>query len=195
MTFSELREKVRCIIEGYFANATVVYSEAQNLVKPNDPFIRLRISRLRRGLFSINEVFEGGLQRLVESQAAVTIELFTHGKKEYADNGLIFRNNTAVNDLSDLVNYLQSRFVDDINDVVFISDGEVIDQTAPLDGDFEYRALVDMTVKFWQVLKGYADVSGNGGEETASGGRAANLANMDVFDIDFNKIEIEQEEE
>ena len=197
MTVEELRDNLFEIIQGYFAGATVRWGE-QNSARPTTPFIRLKLNSLRRPQHSIRQVENDVPRGYFESTITLTVELFTHGRQIVDEDGDSYFVNTAVDDMVDFVNYMTSFHADDVYDLLDISvrpEGDVLDTSAVLDSDYEYRAMQEFIVSFIQETDGYAGIAKNNWKPTPSGGGTAELANKKISDIDCRNIKIENNKE
>ena len=106
--------------------------------------------------------------------------------------------NTAVDDMVDFVNYMTSFHADDVYDLLNISvrpEGDVLDTSAVLDSDYEYRAMQEFIISFVQETDGYAGIAKSNWKPTPSGGGTAELANKTISDIDCRDIKIENNKE
>ncbi len=150
MNFENLRNCVYDIISAYFdEKINVIWQNAQNMVKPNSPFVRLNMTNAKRNVHSCNVSTENGYIRAVESVARLQVELFTHGKRQIDFDGQEFYEDTAVSDLSDLQNYLTSYLCDDVYtalNICIIPAGDVMNTAFVLDDTYEYRAMAEFNV-------------------------------------------------
>lgn len=197
MTLEELRDHLYEIIQRYFTGATVMWGE-QNNTRPTSPFIRLKLGSLKRPQHFINQTDKNASRSYIPSTTILSVELFTHGRKMADEDGDFYFVNTAVDDMADFVNYMVSPHADDVYEGLDISvrpEGNIIDTSAVLDSDYEYRAMQEFVVDFLQESRGYAGIERDNWEPTPSGGGTAALANEKISDIDCRNIEIKDNKE
>ena len=191
MTVRELRDTLYEIVQGYFAGAEVAWSE-QNAVKSTNPLIRLKLGSIKRPSYFINQVDNNAPCGYICSTTMLTVDLFTHGEEIVDEEGYSIYVNTALDDMADFINYLQSYYVDDMCENLNISirpEGDIKDTSAVLDNDYSYRAMQEFVVSFVQETRGYAGISRENWKPTPSGGGTAELANMELTDISEVNIE------
>lgn len=192
MTVQELRSTIYKIAQDYFGGAVAVWNKQTDRTKPKLPFLSIDVGNVHRTQHEISILRNDEFMGVLPSHVYVTFMLFTLGGKR--PNGTIYEN-TAANDLQDFINYLLSREVDDIStgyDVTFDMEGDVQDLTDLLDNDYQYAARQQMRVMFGQVVRGYADIRRDDWKPTASGGGTEEIASKQIYDIDPEKIEIEE---
>ena len=191
MTVQELKQTIFTIAQGYFGGAVVVWNKQADRTKPKFPFLSIEVGDVHRTEHEITILKDDEFMGVLPSYVYVTFMLFTlGGKNEYS-----IYENTAANDLQDFTNYLLSREVDDIStgyDVTFDMEGDVQDLTDLLDNDYQYAARQQMRVMFGQIVRGYADIRRDNWQPTASGGGTEEIASKQIYDIDPEKIEIEE---
>lgn len=194
MTVQELKSTIYKIAQDYFGGAVAVWNKQTDRTKPQLPFLSIDVGNVHRTQHEISILRNDEFMGVLPSHVYVTFMLFTLGGKR--PNGTIYEN-TAANDLQDFINYLLSREVDDIStgyDVTFDMEGDVQDLTDLLDNDYQYAARQQMRVMFGQVVRGYADIRRDDWKPTASGGGTEEIASKLIYDIDKDKIEIEEVE-
>ena len=191
MKVSELKDVLYEIIQGYFAGADVAWSE-QNAVKSQNPLIRLKMGSIKRPLHFINGVENNAPCGYICSTTMLTVDLFTHGEEIVDEDGYAIYVNTALDDMADFLNYLQSPHVDDICENLNISirpEGDIKDTSAVLDNDYSYRAMQEFVVSFVQETRGYAGISRENWKPTPSGGGTEELANKELTDVENVNIQ------
>ena len=191
MKISELKDTLYEIVQGYFAGAEVAWSE-QNAVKSQNPLIRLKMGSIKRPLHFINGVENNAPCGYISSTTMLTVDLFTHGEEIVDEEGFAIYVNTALDDMADFLNYLQSPYVDEMCENLNISirpEGDIKDTSAVLDNDYSYRAMQEFVVSFVQETRGYAGISRENWKPTPSGGGTEELANMELTDIETVNIE------
>lgn len=215
MNSNELRHTLRDIVQMYFANATVLWSNGR-YTKPNKPYITISLRSVTKTIHSIRSAPNGVLRQSYPSQAVFTVNLITEGKRKASKEGYTdIYDNTAVADLEDFCNFIESvkvSYICDEKDISIVQNGTVTDVTALLDGmEPEYRAMVEFTVDYMQEVSGGYNVSNrikvhlanqdndqDDGEDaeafepTPSGGRTEELVNSEIgYFEQVEKIESE----
>jgi hypothetical protein len=199
------------LVSVYFGGATIVWGQAKT-VKPTNPLIALRTISIAGPYTSIAESVNGVPVSYKPSKTALQVDLFTKGAELTDDDGITGAyENTALNDLADFVNFVNSEYVENWcmnNDVSVIVSGPVRDLTELInDASWDYRAMVELEVGFTQVALGYTGTMYEDGvayddngnpipnpfEQTPSGGRTQELA--DDYTGWFEQVETEYEEE
>ena len=189
MDLTNLRKLLYTITKRYFVNSEVRWGEQNSGASHDLPFIRLKLENVKREQFPHEAVSDGFITRHIPSTVIFSVELFTHGQEVDTGSGKYYIN-TATNDLEEFVNYLDSHYVNWIcleNNIAIVQAGDVMETTAAMDANYEYRALQRFEIFFTQVSGGYTGVT----ESTASGG------NSELFDLNdsyFTEIEINEEE-
>lgn len=196
MTVEELRNHLYEIISGYFSEANVIWGE-QNSVNPKSPFVRLKLSSIRRPQHFIMLNGDNNFDNHIPSTAMLEVELFTNGRVLEDENGDTYAVNTALDDMADFVNYMVSYLADDLYYELNISirpEGDILDTSAVLDSDYQYRALQEFVVDFTQTTKGYAGIFKEDYEPSSSGGGTEELADMPVYYIEHVDVQESKEE-
>lgn len=210
MNSKELSDVLRGIVEMYFANADVIWSQRNNTQRKK-PCVALKLRSAGRATHSSDIQEDDVLRGYIPSKLILEINLFTNGRKtEVGDGMLPIFENTAVADLEDFCNFVVSPKVTEICDeenITIMQKGDVIDVTALLDGvDNEFRAQVEFDVDYMQEVTGAYGVSvpmfTPEGEETEgslstfvptpSGGRTEEQVNTEIGY--FIEVETESEE-
>ena len=197
MTLENLRDILLNMVQGYFAGASVMWGE-QNNVRPSSPFIRLKLGSISRPQHLLLKTGNAVPCGYILSTTIFSVELFTHGRKMTDEDGDSYFINTAMDDLSDFVSYMLSPYADDVyerHNISLRTEGDILDTSAVLDSDYEYRAMQEFAVEFMQEARGYAGISHDNWEPTPSGGGTADLASKEISDIDCRSIEIKETEE
>lgn len=191
MTVNELKEALHEIIQGYFVGADVAWAD-QNAVKSSNPLIRLKLGSIKRPTYFINGDVNNAPCGYICSTTRLTVDLFTHGEEIVDEEGYAIYVNTALDDMADFLNYLQSPLVDDMCETLNISilpEGDIKDTSAVLDNDYSYRAMQEFVVSFVQETRGYSGIKRANWKPTPSGGGTDELANKDLTYIE--KVDIE----
>lgn len=162
MTIGELREALREIVKQYFSGAAVKWTN-ENDLKPTGPLVTLRLGNVHRELFAIHENREGHPVKLYHSRAMLEVNLYTPGGTGKLKPGIRTKAvNTALNDMQDFLNYMDSDAVSGKLgrfDITVLPEGPAQDVSALVDGlQYEYRAMQEFTVDFTQNAAGLAGI-------------------------------------
>ena len=192
MTYEELCDEVKSIVDIYFDGATVVWGNTEQ-TKPKGPFVKLTMGLLTHTQHGIEQIEDEEVYNCIPSSASLTVELFTHGRK-VKKGQYTYQKNTAVSDMMDFVKFITSPYVDELcesKDIAFTAEGGVLDTSAVLDPNYEYRALQEFTVSYTDTTRGYAGISRTDWQQTPSGGGTKALADKKINDIDAGIINSE----
>lgn len=193
MTQRELKDKILELISFYFNGATVEWSE-QNGVRPSDPLVRLRLDDMKRGHQFARRMVSGVEVSYGQAESTLTVRLFTHGKHENdPEEGSIYIN-SAVDDLRDMIDFLESQYSIEWqirNNIAIVPDEQGISDTSSVvDEDFEYSAMVKVRLSFMTTSEGYYGIHTKNWHQTPSGGGTDEQGNEMTSDIDRDRIEI-----
>lgn len=195
MRVTEALEFFRTVTKTYFANATVVYSRQSRVAKPELGLVVITPGNLKRSYLPTYEQMAPKFIGCYESNIQLTIDLFTHGWPIEEEGVTVAYENTALEDMLEFENYLNSQYVTDLchaQDTAIIIEGESQDLTGIVnDTNYEYRARIIVSLRFIQKAIGYAGVEG-GRIPTSTGGGTEWLASQDGGY--FEDVEIEEEE-
>ena len=214
MTERQLKRKLHGMIKKYYANATVTWRQASS-VRPASPVITLGIKSISRHYQPVVEDVNAVPVDCYPSKTTVQIDLYTKGAPIIDDdNATSAMENTALDDLVSLVNYLNSRHISDWcmeNDISIIADSPVLDTTQLIyDAAWDYRATTKIKVNFTQHVVGNAGIMFHNGvlynengtpqstppqeqlEPSTTGGGTPELANQSTDWI--AKVEVEETE-
>ena len=194
MTVGEAKAVFRQIAVEYFAGATVVWGSLQAAVKPKLPFLVLQTGSVIRTRDVIRPADE--LTRYIPEKIMIDINLYSPGKQVQTQYGS-YRENTAVEDLEDFVNYLMSPYAQEKlrdNNIAITFEGGVNDVSTVIDNEYEYRAMQEIYLHFVGETAGYAGISRDKWAQTASGGGTALLAADKDEEIEQIQFEIDEGE-
>ena len=164
MTIREATKLFRQLLSVYFQNATVTHSKHSNVVKPVQPLVKLSlISAGERPLNPPTEFVDGHFIASYPTTATFQIDLFTKGAEIDVPDGYIAPSeNTALNDMIDLLNFLGSEYVViwcNQHDVALQPNGIPQDTSALINGSsYEFRSTVEISFSFTQPAIGYAGI-------------------------------------
>lgn len=194
MTVNNLKKIFYSRTKAYWENATVAWGNTKK-VKPNAPLVILRLGTVSRAVQPITQMINGIVFSAYPSDVPIQIDLFTKGQTvnvefdEYSEN-------TALNDLLDFVNFMDSvstiEWSNKNNISVSLLNG-VRDLSDVLNGNqWQYRAMCELQVAFTQWAAEYhgilneasiifekglpVDVIRENWKQTASGGGTKTLA-------------------
>lgn len=196
MTIEEVKDALVEIISTYFPTTQIVWAEQRKLVKPSGTFIQLKLRNLGASLHSIKETENVVLCGYKPSKTMLEVQLFTRGAtKTFVEGGekVKVSVNTALNDIMELTNFLTSEYADafyEKYDICVRQEGEAQDVSGLVDTSYEYRAMQEYVVEFVQTVQGYAGISRDNWQPTASGGGTEELANSEIPELDAGSIEI-----
>lgn len=186
MTQSELKENLYELVETYFGGANVVWGMT-GAVNPNNPMVSLTMGDIIRHYQPIKQNADGVPVYVYPSTTRLQVDLFTKGAKTTDEPDVkTAMVNTAVNDLTDFVNYLNSIYVDNwsgANDITILAN-TVRDLTALTnDTSWDYRAMVELEISFTQIASGFTGIGYEDGVPypfvpTPSGGGTQDLADQ-----------------
>ena len=169
MTQSELKEKLYDLVAVYFASldpGNIVWGKTKPL-KPNSPMVSLGLAQVQRPYRPARQYVDGVIPDSYPSSTILRIDLFTKGAPTTDKPNVTAQNeNTAVNDLSDFANFLNSVYVDHWcgNSGVSLRARTVQDLTAiNNETSWQYRALLEIDVGFMQNATGHTATSFEGG--------------------------------
>ena len=211
MTLNQLKSVLLERTTEYWGGATVAWG-ATKKVKPLAPLVILRLGTVTRAAQPVTQMINGIVFSAYPSEVPLQIDLFTKGNTVEVAEGQ-YNENTAVNDLLDFVNFLDSTASiewSNKNDIgVSIMSGvqdlsEVIN-----DSQWQYRSMVELRLTFTQwaaeyngVLSETSIIFNKAGlpvginpnwQQTASGGGTQDLA--DAVTGFFDEIQPKIEEE
>ena len=200
MTQSELKRKLYELAAIYFEPLTdrgnIVWGRTKP-VNPGSPMVALTTGPINRAQRPIRMYRDGIVQDCWPSETMLQVDLFTKGAPVTDDpNVTAARENTAVCDLTDFVNFIHSAYVDNwcyINDIS-LNVSNIHDLTALTnDTSWTYRAMAEITVGFVQTAVEHAANPITGSLPTHSGGRSQQLADKKTGW--FEQVEVEYDKE
>lgn len=196
MTIEELKDVLCEIIGTYFPTIDIVWAEQRKLVKPSGTFIQLKLRNSGASLFSIKGTGTDALCGYKPSKTMLEVQLFTHGaiRTSIIDGQEVRESvNTALNDITELTNFLTSEYADEFYekyDICVRPEGDAQDVSGLVDTTYEYRAMQEYVIDYMQTVKGKANITRADWQPTASGGGTKELAGMEIPEIDAGSIEI-----
>ena len=217
MTQQELKKKLYDLVSTYFSGAGVSWSMTKK-ANPNSPMVALTMGTIYRHYLPTRGDVNGVPIDCYQCYTTLQVDLFTMGADRAGGESVTAeRENTAVNDMADFVNFLNSVYVDHwclLNDVSIQAD-RIHDVTQLAnDSSWDFRAMVELAIGFTQNAVGYSATMYEGGvkydesgnpiptppeqppppvESTPSGGRSQELG--DQYTGWFEQVETEQVKE
>ena len=190
MTQTELKQKLYELVSLYFGGATIVWGMT-NAVQSKAPLITLRMGNISRPYQPIRQNKDGISADYYPSKTTIQIDLFTSGVELNKEAGITAaRENTAVNDMTDFVNFINSVYVDDWsgqNDISILAN-EIHDLTELVNStQWQYRAMVELEIGFTQCAVGNAAIMNERGIPYHSNGVPKYDRKGYVLDEDGNK--------
>ena len=172
MTQRELKERLYDITAEYFAlldkQGSIVWGKTKP-VNPNSPMVTLTMSDTARPYRPMRRYIDGVPHDSYPSSTILRVDLFTKGAPTTDKENVMSRNeNTAVNDLSDFANFLNSVYADHWcgRNGISLKARTVQDLTALInDISWQYRALLEIDVGFMQTSAGFTGTNFESGIE------------------------------
>jgi len=202
MTQQELKKHLFDLVSVYFSElkskGNIIWGKHKP-VNPNSPMVALTTGSIGRAYHPIRQYKKGIVHDTWPSETSLKVDLFTKGAPiTDAPNVTAAMENTAVNDLTDFVIFLNSVYVDHwsyANDIS-ISTNDIHDLTELTnDTSWDYRAMTEIDIGFTQCAVEYAANPSPGVQiPTSSGGRPQGLADEKTDWFDTVEIEYMKEE-
>jgi len=188
MNLNEVKNAIYDVVSGYFAGASVIWAEQINTT-PSLPYVTLKTGGVGRTRVPV--VDGDDFNRMhYPSTTTLEINLYTAGKpvetedhtdRESAEKGFTGNHeNTAVSDLTDFFNYLESEYTTDYltgKGVNICLNPPVRDLTSLQNNrEYRFRAMAEASVSFsWEADNAYGvgcmpeipDSSGGGNRKMA----------------------------
>lgn len=192
MNLEEVKETLYDIAAMFFDRATIIWTEQVN-TKPFLPYITLKTGGIQRPPFPV--IDENG-NRYYSCRTTAEINLYTKGKPVTAGEGVTGNfANTAVSDLMDFFNFLESDRITDL----LAEKGMDISLVPPVrdltdlqnDSRYRYRSMAEAAVSFFQEADGAYGISGMQTVPNSSGGGKPEMAKA-AQDI-IEEVEITEE--
>lgn len=195
MTQRELKQNLYELVCTYFGGAKVVWGRGKK-VRGGEPMVVLYMGSVERPYQPITKNNCGVPVNCYPSKTTLQIDLYTKGDSLSNDDTVTApHENTAVDDLTDFVNFINSAYVDNwsgIHDISILGN-QIHDLTELInDTSWDYRAMVELEIGFTQNAVGYTGTMYENGKaycedgspvlkqptfkQTPSGGRTRELA-------------------
>jgi len=195
MTQRELKRLLYALVGTYFAvlqqQGNIVWSKTKP-VNPNSPYVSLKMGKIKRSYRPIRRFSDDVTVNSYPSRTLLEVNMYTKGAAVTDDpNVTAARENTALNDLTEFVNFLGSEFVDSwclANDVS-IDCNQVHDLTELVnDTSWDYRAMIEVKVGYTQHATGYTGTMYDDGRPYHSNGNPKYDKDGWPLDPDGNRL-------
>lgn len=163
MTVTEVKDAIRELTEMYFSGATVTYTKQSFTAKPLKPLVTLTTGSVSRPRNPPVKIIDGRPVSFYPATLPIQMDLFTHGRKIAPKPGYTpIMVNTAEDDMLAFADFLNSDFTVQWcheRDLAVIIQNTVEDLTGLInDTNYEYRAMLEITVGFTMTAIGYTGV-------------------------------------
>lgn len=161
-------------------------------MRPQSPLIALTAGSVTRPYQPITQTVDGVPVNCYPSKTTIQVDLFTKGEKLTDENSVTaVMENTAVNDLTDFLNFLNSAYVDDwstLNDVSILAN--TVQDLSQLINDtvWDYRAMVELEIGFTQAAVGYTGTMYDSGMDYYENGKPKYDKNWNPLDENGNPL-------
>lgn len=191
MNLEAVKEVIYDLVSGFFGEATVLWSEQIN-TKPPLPYVTLKVSGINKTRFPV--LSEDDI-RYYPSSTTLEINIYTKGQAITTSNHVTGNHsNTAMSDLNDFFNYVDSEMMVDwlANKGIDISLIPPIRDLTDLQNDskYRYRSMAEATVSFAEEADGPYGISGMYATPNSSGGGKTEMKDT-VSDV-IEEIEIKE---
>jgi hypothetical protein len=215
MTINNLKQILYERFTLYWQGAEVAWGNTDK-VEPELPLVLMRPGIVTRSSQPVTKMKNGIVFNAYPSEVSVQIDLFTQGKAVSIPGKDNHYENTALNDLIDFINYLDSVSAlewSDENDIsISLLNGAQDLSEVVNDSQWQYRAMAEINVSFTQWTAEYngilsetsiifdgagnpVGVNSENWKPTASGGGSQELADESTGFFEEAEITYEQEEE
>lgn len=154
MRLYDLKEYVYTLVQSYFQSAIITWANEVS-IKKKPPQITLQLGNVRRSTFPIDQSqVDGKVVRYYPSTVMLNINSFIIGNGAANES----QDNTAISDLNEFINYIDSPEVVDTlyqAGLSFSITGPIQDVPKLLGTThYEYRAMVELQIDFTQEVNG-----------------------------------------
>ncbi len=163
MNTREARELVYELMALFFSGADVLNSKQSHAVKSESPLITLTAIAIKRPQNPPTVIIGGVPVSYHPTTLMLQADLYTKGAPvEIAPGYTVPMENTALNDLVEFCNFVNSEYVANWSqghDVALAVNGQVMDTTSLINGaGYEFRATVELTLGFTEQAVGYTGI-------------------------------------
>lgn len=165
MTLREAKRHIEHITKKYFNGAVVSFSGQSANVKRTSPYVCISPGSPTRDQFPVQRMVNDRMVSYYQTRLPFQIDLFTNGAEGSSGmDGFVTMEDTAVDDLTDFVDYLESLYVihwcDRINASIIVN-GSVQQLTGLVtDTDYQFRAMVELIFCYVHKAVGYTGIQG-----------------------------------
>lgn len=165
MTVREAKRHIENITKKYFTRAAVGFSGQSANVKRSSPYVCITPGSPTRDQFPVQRMVNDRLVSYYQTRLPLQIDLYTNGSEgSPGADGFVPLEDTAVDDLTDFVDYLESQYVthwcDRINASITVN-GPVQPLTGLVtDTDYQFRAMVELVFCYVHKAVGYTGIQG-----------------------------------
>lgn len=189
MNLKEVRDSIYDIAAMFFQGATILWAEQIN-TKPPLPYVTLKTGQLSRTVFPIRE---NDGSRYYPSQVTAEINVYTKGRQAAGGENMTGNcENTAVSDLTDFFNFVESDNVTDIlagRGLDIMLNQPVRDLTdLQNDSRYRYRSMAEMTVSFAMEAGGPYGIAGAAQIPSPSGGGTTEMLETEDYVIEETEL-------
>ena len=160
MNVAEVKEAIRQLTALYFSVANVTYTKQSFTAKPTKPLVTLTSGTVSRPRNPPVKIIDGRPVSFYPATMPIQIDLFTNGAQEEVEQGFTpIAENTAEDDMLAFASFLNSEYVVQWcheRDIAIVVPPTVQDLTGLIhDSNFEFRAMMEITVYFTMTAIGY----------------------------------------
>lgn len=165
MTVRETKRHIENITKKYFTGAVVGFSNQSANVKRTSPYVCITPGSPTRDQFPVQRMVNDRMVSYYQTRLPLQIDLYTNGAEgSPGTDGFVTMEDTAVDDLTDFVDYLESLYVthwcDRINASITVN-GPVQQLTGLVtDTDYQFRAMVELVFCYVHKAVGYTGIQG-----------------------------------
>lgn len=165
MTVREAKRHIENITKKYFTGAVVGFSGQSANVKSKSPYVCITPGSPTRDQFPVQRMVNDRMVSYYQTKLPLQIDLYTNGAEgSPGPDGFVTMEDTAVDDMTDFVDYLESPYVihwcDRINATIVVN-GPVQQLTGLVtDTDYQFRAMVELVFCYVHKAVGYTGIQG-----------------------------------
>ena len=165
MTVREAKRHIENITKKYFTGAVVGFSGQSANVKSKSPYVCITPGSPTRDQFPVQRMVNDRMVSYYQTKLPLQIDLYTNGAEgSPGPDGFVTMEDTAVDDMTDFVDYLESPYVihwcDRINATIVVN-GPVQQLTGLVtDTDYQFRAMVELVFCYVHKAVGYTRIQG-----------------------------------
>jgi hypothetical protein len=190
MNLNQVKETLYEVTEQFFRGASVIWAEQLN-TKPKLPYLTIKVGSVQRRAFPVDDPDAG---RCYHCSTIMEVNLYTQGQPITIDkNATGNYANTAVSDLLEFSNYLESDAVVDslASAGIDIALNLQVRDLSAIENDsrYRYRAMAEYAVTFAEEASGKYGIGGMPATPNYSGGGTHSMALAEVDTIESVEFE------